>query len=115
MSGLMSRRSLLTRRAARAVPVGFRPPWSVPAFELSCDSCGACLTACPESVLIKDGAGRPVLDFDRGGCSFCGDCATACPPHNGRPAAIDRLDDAAGRLPLIAELGGACTEMQAPP
>lgn len=112
MSGPMSRRSLFTRRAAKAAPVGFRPPWSIPAFDRSCDSCGACLSACPDAVLVKDSAGRPVLDFDRGGCSFCGDCATACLPRDGRPAAIDRLVSPADTLPLIAELGGACISVQ---
>jgi ferredoxin-type protein NapF len=112
MSGPLSRRALLTRRSARAEPAGVRPPWSIVAFDQSCDSCGACLPACPEGILVADRAGRPVVDFSRGGCTFCGDCATACLPRNDLPAAIDPSVLAARVLPLLAHLGGACISVQ---
>ncbi len=113
MSGLLSRRTLLTRRPQSRAPSGPRPPWSIETFAATCDGCGACLTSCPEHILAKGADGRPVVDFNRGGCTFCGDCDTACVPRDGRPAAIDRTAfDGADRLPVLAHLGGACISLQ---
>lgn len=114
MSGLVSRRGLLTRQAESRMPSGPRPPWSVASFDTDCDACGVCLPICPEAILVPDAAGRPVIDFVRGGCTFCGACDQACLPRDGSAAAIDRA--AAGleedRLPLVARLGGSCISLQ---
>lgn len=117
MSGLLSRRTLLTRRPESRAPSGPRPPWSIETFAAACDGCGACLTSCPEHSLAKDADGLPVVDFSRGGCTFCGDCDTACLPRDGRPAAIDRAAFAASgkgadRLPVLARLGASCISIQ---
>lgn len=113
MSGLMSRRTLLTRRTESRAPSGPRPPWSIETFAAACDGCGACLASCPEHILVKGADGRPVVDFARGGCTFCGDCDTACVARDGRPAAIDRKAfDGAGSLPVLARLGAACISIQ---
>ncbi|BAE51496.1 Ferredoxin [Paramagnetospirillum magneticum AMB-1] len=118
MSGLMSRRTLLTRRTESRAPSGPRPPWSIETFDVACDGCGACLSSCPEHILAKGADGRPVVDFARGGCTFCGDCDTACVPREGRPAAIDRALSArasshgADRLPVLARLGASCISIQ---
>jgi ferredoxin-type protein NapF len=56
-----------------------RPPWtSETLIRDGCDSCGKCIPACPEGILIPGPAGTPVLDFARGECTFCGVCAEAC-------------------------------------
>ena len=113
MSGLLSRRTLLTRRSLADAPVGPRPPWSIESFESACDGCGACLSACPDHILVKGAGGKPVIDFNFGGCSFCGDCDSACQPRDGFPAAIDRAAmGATATLPLLAQLGGACISLQ---
>lgn len=113
MSGQLSRRMFMTRRSERRAPSGPRPPWSIATFSQSCDGCGACIDACPEAILVKDRAGLPIIDFERGGCTFCGDCDTACGPRLGRPAAIDRaIADGVDRLPVLARLGGACISLQ---
>ena len=56
-----------------------RPPWTDETrLRAHCTSCSACITACPEAILIGGPAGTPVVDFARGACSFCGACADAC-------------------------------------
>jgi ferredoxin-type protein NapF len=108
MSGLVSRRTLLTRRAESRMPAGPRPPWSVDRFASLCDGCGACLPVCPEHSLVKGADGLPVMDFTRGGCAFCGDCDAVCTPR-----AIDRASfDGARRLPVLARLGASCISIQ---
>lgn len=113
MSGLMSRRMLFTRRPETRAPSGPRPPWSIETFDAACDGCGDCLPVCPEQILTKDGAGRPVIQFDRGGCTFCGDCERACRSRDGRPAALNRAAfDGMDRLPVLARLGASCISIQ---
>lgn len=64
----------------------YRPPWTDEArVAAQCTSCGQCLSACPEAILVPGPARTPVVDFSRGACTFCGDCATACPEQVFRP------------------------------
>lgn len=57
-----------------------RPPWTnEPAVRKSCTSCGDCLRACPEAILVAGPAGTPIVNFAQGECTFCGACAQACP------------------------------------
>lgn len=57
-----------------------RPPWTdEEAVRRSCSSCGDCLRACPEAILIPGPARTPVVNFAKGECTFCGACAEACP------------------------------------
>lgn len=56
-----------------------RPPWTEDAtVQRLCTSCGDCVSACPEAILIKDQNGRPSVSFDGGECTFCGACVDAC-------------------------------------
>lgn len=56
-----------------------RPPWSTEArVRENCTSCGDCLSACPEGILIAGRAGTPFVQLNGGYCSFCGKCADAC-------------------------------------
>lgn len=73
-----SRRSLLQGRLRP--PPALRPPWALDEarFVDACTSCGKCVAACPEQVLVCGEGGLPVFDPRLGECSFCGDCATAC-------------------------------------
>ncbi len=47
----------------------------------ACTRCNACITACPEAILVIGAGGMPAVDFGHGGggCTFCGACADACP------------------------------------
>ena len=60
-----------------------RPPWSLieHAFASACNGCGACITACPEEILVIDSNHLAQVDFSRGqqACTFCSACADACP------------------------------------
>jgi ferredoxin-type protein NapF len=57
-----------------------RPPWSVDAelFVDLCTRCDRCITACPETILVRDRSGYPRVDFHRGECTFCRACRDAC-------------------------------------
>lgn len=79
------RRALLRGRVRGERPL--RPPWALDeaAFVDACTGCGACVAACPESVLSL-GAGRlPVFDPAHGECTFCTRCADACGDAAFRP------------------------------
>ena len=94
-TGGLSRRELLFGRDAAPAPP-LRPPWALAesAFVEACTRCDACLAACPERVLARDAAGRPVFDPQLGECTFCGACADACAPgalHRAPAAAPWRL------------------------
>jgi ferredoxin-type protein NapF len=57
------------------------PPWALAGgrFADACDSCGDCVTACPQNILKQSARGLPQVSFLHGECTFCGDCAAACP------------------------------------
>lgn len=79
-----------------------RPPWSDEAsIRAACTSCGACLTACPEAILIEGPARTPVVSFAETGCTFCGDCAASCPEDVFRPVCDTPWS-------LRAGIGGGC-------
>ncbi|MEQ8603190.1 MAG: ferredoxin-type protein NapF [Marivibrio sp.] len=74
------RRALLRGRPAGPPPV--RPPWTDEArLADACTRCGACLSACPEDILVAGSGGLPAVDFHAGGgeCIFCHACVDACP------------------------------------
>lgn len=76
-----SRRSLF-----RQAPPVQRPPWTDEArVAAECTSCGECLKACPEAILIAGPGRTPAVDFTRNPCTFCGACAEACPEDVFRP------------------------------
>ncbi len=47
-------------------------------FIQNCDGCGACVDACPQGIIEKVEANRPVVNFARAGCTFCGQCIDVC-------------------------------------
>jgi ferredoxin-type protein NapF len=76
----LSRRALLFGRPAPHAPA-LRPPWALVdagLFAARCTRCEACVRACPEGVLLRDGDGLPRFEPARGECTFCGDCVQAC-------------------------------------
>lgn len=60
-----------------------RPPWSQPerVFVDLCQTCGACVSACPGQVLRVGAGGFPEVDFSAGECTFCKACVTVCEPQ----------------------------------
>ncbi len=56
-----------------------RPPGAIGgAFTDLCTTCGDCIAACADAVLVRDPDGRPIVRFDAGACTFCTACAAAC-------------------------------------
>lgn len=67
-------------RLDRAPRPTARPPGAVaePLFRALCDGCDECMDVCPESLIVIDEAGYPVLDESRGHCGGCGLCSDVC-------------------------------------
>lgn len=101
-----SRRAFLRGRVRAETPL--RPPWALAEgdFTNMCTACHACLSACPEKVLVRGSGGYPVFDPGRGECTFCGACEAACEPR--------ALQRDAGQAPwtLVAHASGACLPLQ---
>lgn len=58
-----------------------RMPWlkALHDFTDLCTRCGKCISACPESIIVKGDGGFPSIDFRQGECTFCQRCAQVCP------------------------------------
>ncbi len=100
-----------------------RPPGAVGEndFRRLCDSCDACIKACPEDVLFRapagsvDDAGRPIFDPSRKACFVCSElhCIGAC--DRGalvRPESVMRLAMGKARIDpsvCVAHEGVACS------
>lgn len=80
MTAVPSRRAFLRGRF-KAPPV-MRPygAQEESVFQELCTTCGDCIDACEEAILIKDDGGYPVVSLAQNGCTFCGDCISACEP-----------------------------------
>lgn len=86
-TGAINRRQFL-RGDFRGRHPALRPPWALAAehaFIETCTRCGACVTSCPQSILVQQRDGYPFVDFRRGKCDFCGACADKCAPGALRP------------------------------
>ncbi|CCB79340.1 ferredoxin-type protein NapF (periplasmic nitrate reductase) [Helicobacter bizzozeronii CIII-1] len=64
------------------------PPVPLPYFDrakssLCLDCVGACVSACPEKIVIKPEQHMPYLDTQQRGCTFCRACQQACQPCGG--------------------------------
>jgi ferredoxin len=102
--------------AKRAIrPPGALPPPAFQALCVGCDSCDACLRACPEDAITRGADGLPTLQPARVPCVLCTTvpCAAACPTGALVPLApaairIARVEVAAN-LCLNQHSGEACT------
>lgn len=80
----LQRRFFLRGRVATPGPKqAARPPWALPEVDFIrlCTRCDACLSACPEGILLRGDGGFPVVSFVQRGCSECGACVEACAPR----------------------------------
>ncbi|MEP2531554.1 ferredoxin-type protein NapF [Shimia sp.] len=86
MSHEPARRSFLRGKFTR--PNAMRPPGALVAEEFAdaCTKCDACVTACPEAIIIRDDEGFPRVDLTKGACTFCGVCSQVCEPEAILPA-----------------------------
>jgi len=102
MPDTAARRAFLLGRFREPLPL--RPPGAVDAdaFRARCTSCGDCLRACPEAILLSDAEGRPMVSFAEAACTFCGACAEAC-----RTGALE----AGLAFPWRARVGASCLSM----
>jgi len=75
----LSRRNLLRGRADSAT-LPLRPPGAIreTLFTDQCTTCGECIAACPEHIIINGSAGYPEVDFRQGECTFCSRCIETC-------------------------------------
>jgi ferredoxin-type protein NapF len=75
-----SRRNLL-KGVALSTTAPVRPPGAIDEadFVNGCTTCGDCISACPEGIIISGSGAYPEIDFRRGECTFCTECASACP------------------------------------
>lgn len=86
--------------AIRARPQ--RPPWTdEDLVRQRCTSCGDCIKACPEGILVRGPARTPVVDFDAGACTFCGACADSCSDNVFQKNQSEPWN-------IVAEIGESC-------
>ena len=102
-----SRRAFLTGRVMHpAVPRPFGARAEAQFTEL-CTGCGDCARACPEGLIMRDGAGFPLADLNAAACTFCGACAEACETGALLPGQVWPWRARAGET-CMSRLGIAC-------
>lgn len=115
------RRNVLRGRLP-ATPPPLRPPAALPesTFTDACTSCGACVDACPENIVVAGSGGYPEIDFTRGECTFCGQCIDACEPQalqQNQPVTLDVNvtigDHCLARKNVVCQACGDACEVQA--
>lgn len=77
-------RSLASQASGKRAPMpALRPPGALDEarFLEQCTRCGACMSACPEGVVVSGDGGFAELSFDHNGCTGCGECIEACAPN----------------------------------
>ena len=73
-----SRRAFLKLPSKPKVNI-IRPPWTdAQSVTDCCTSCGKCVDACPEKILLSGSDGKPMVVFDGRECTFCQKCAEVC-------------------------------------
>ncbi|MDR2391988.1 MAG: glycyl-radical enzyme activating protein [Planctomycetota bacterium] len=79
-------------------------------FAGRCMGCGACVAACPRSLISAPGEDGGGVSIRRDGCVACGKCAGACPKAalaiKGRPMTADELVRTAARDRLFHTVSG---------
>ena len=77
---MISRRQLFRGSFDKNAQNEIRPPWAKTEAQFTdlCSRCGACITVCPESIIVIGSGKFPVVDFQQGECSFCRQCVEAC-------------------------------------
>ena len=57
-----------------------RPPGALSpgTFFDACTTCGDCVSACPEQIIVHGEGGYPEVRFQKGECTFCNACVDAC-------------------------------------
>ncbi len=60
-----------------------RPPWAYDENEFveRCSRCNECIKHCPESIIVPDKHGFPMVDFTKGECLLCHECVDHCEPE----------------------------------
>ncbi|WP_163558428.1 ferredoxin-type protein NapF [Halomonas sp. NO4] len=98
----VSRRALLRGRFDRTPSL--RPPWSLDesTFTAHCTQCADCVEACETGIIVRDAAGFPQVDFQRGECTFCQACVDVC------QAPVFRDPEREPPWGQVAEIGPAC-------
>ncbi len=79
----LSRRFFLRGKvttASKANSLVIRPPWaqSESFFVEACSRCDDCISACPQSIIIRGVGGFPKISFKLGECTFCMECIKVC-------------------------------------
>ena len=79
-------------------------------FSGRCMGCGACIAACPRSLIAWAGIGEEGVSIRRDGCSACGKCVDACPKAaltiKGRRMAVDEVVGTVARDRLFHVVSG---------
>lgn len=92
-------------------PEGLNPHLEMMFWPRRCLGCGACLPACPQGAISRDGN---VVSTDRGKCTLCGECVAVCYAEArqivGRRMSVAQvMAEIARDLPFYDESGGGVT------
>ncbi len=87
-----------------------RPPWALleEQFLDKCTTCGDCIRACPDNLLVAGRAEYPVIDFSLGACDFCQECLFAC-----KPKALAQIETESSPWNIKAEIQPNCLSSNA--
>ncbi len=101
---------LRCRWCANPESVNFKPELGL--IRAECNSCGACVPACPRAAVSLDEDRKPVIDREL--CDNCGKCIDVCFPHAlimyGRlRSAQDVFEEVKRDMPFYAASGGGMT------
>ncbi len=112
MDTYQSRRAFLRGNWHNQAPAVIRPPWSTAEkkFTSTCTQCNACITACPQQIIVNTLDNFPHIDFQKGSCTFCGQCVEHCTHDALQFANPDKPANAP--WPIKMQIGPACLATQ---